>query len=178
MTAPAASVAPAALTAPAVPIAAHTRVLMRTAMTVLTAGAFSTVAFDAFGQALSPALGFAQLAPVGLANATIQAVFGSGSRPGAEALHYFAGMIAYPAGWLLVAEPLRARFAPFLPWIVAATLYGVFLWAFALYGMAHLVAGMPPFLGFSGITWVALVGHVLFALVAASVGKLRDPSAT
>ncbi|MEM1428448.1 MAG: hypothetical protein AAGG09_03210 [Pseudomonadota bacterium] len=156
------------------PFAARLDTPVKTAITVLTAGAFSTVAFDVFGQALSPALGYAQLAPVGLANATIQAVFGSGWRPGAEALHYFAGMVAYPAGWLLIAEPLRARFAPFVPWIGAAVLYGIFLWAFALYGMAHLVAGMPPFLGFTGITWVALVGHVLFAVVAAGVGRVRD----
>ncbi len=148
----------------------------RTVATVLTAGAFSTVAFDFFGQALSPALGYAQLAPVGLANATIQAVFGSGWRPGAEALHYTAGMIAYPAGWLLIAEPLRARFTPALPWLSVAVLYGIFLWAFALYGLAHLVAGMPPFLGFTGITWVALVGHILFAVVTASVGRIRAQS--
>jgi hypothetical protein len=40
--------------------------------------------------------------------------------------------------------------------------------------MAHLVAGNPAFLGFTGITWVALVGHVLFALVAAWVVAWRD----
>lgn len=149
---------------------------VRTITTVLTAGAFSTVAFDFFGQALSPALGFAQLAPVGLANATINAVFGSGWRPGAEALHYMAGMIAYPAGWALIVEPMRARVTPSLPWLSVAVLYGVFLWAFALYGLAHLVAGMAPFLGFTGITWVALVGHILFAVVTAAVVRVREPS--
>jgi hypothetical protein len=45
--------------------------------------------------------------------------------------------------------------------------YGVALWIFALYIMAHLIAGNPAFLGFTGITWVALAGHVLFAVVAA-----------
>ena len=53
-------------------------------------------------------------------------------------------------------------------------LYGVLLWVFALYVMAHLIAGNPPFLGFTGITWVALVGHVLFALVAAAIVRWRD----
>ena len=42
--------------------------------------------------------------------------------------------------------------------------------------MAHLIAGLPAFLGFTGITWVALVGHVLFALVAAAVYRWRDGS--
>ncbi len=142
--------------------------------TLLIAGAAATVAFDFFGQALSPALGFAQLAPVGLANQVIKTVFGVGWRPGAEMLHYFAGMIAYPLGWFLIAEPLRARVAPWLHWSFAAVAYGVALWVFALYGMAHLIAGMKPFLGFTGITWVALWGHVLFAVVVASVGRLRS----
>ncbi|MEM7644452.1 MAG: hypothetical protein AAF366_18290, partial [Pseudomonadota bacterium] len=48
------------------------------------------------------------------------------------------------------------------------------LWIFALYVMAHLVAGMPAFLGFTGITWVALWGHVLFGVVAALVIELRS----
>ena len=144
------------------------------AKTVLVAGAFATLAFDIFGQALSPALGFAQLAPVGLANGVIKALTGAGWRPGAEMLHYFAGLVAYPLGWFLIAEPLRARLTPWLHWSLAAVAYGVFLWIFALYGMAHLIAGMKPFLGFTGITWVALWGHVLFALVVATTGRLRS----
>lgn len=147
-------------------------------VTVITAGALSTVAFDFYGQALSPMLGHPTLAPVPLANAVISTVFGQGWRPGAEAMHYAAGLIAYPAGWLLVAEPLRRRLAPAVPWLAAAVIYGVFLWAFALYGMAHVVAGNPPFLGFTGITWVALVGHVLFAVVAAVVARVRHGGRT
>ncbi|MEL6206897.1 MAG: hypothetical protein AAFR47_16505 [Pseudomonadota bacterium] len=149
---------------------------LRTAVTILTAGAFSTVAFDFFGQALSPATGNAQLAPVGLANAVISKVFGAGWRPGAEMLHYAAGMIAYPAGWVLFAEPLRERVAPMVPWFAAAFLYGVVLWVFALYVMAHLVAGNAPFLGWGNITWVALWGHVLFAVVTAIVTRVRQTS--
>lgn len=52
-------------------------------------------------------------------------------------------------------------------------LYGIALWVFALYFMAHLVAGNPAFLGFTGITWVALAGHILFAVVAAIVERAR-----
>ncbi len=132
------------------------------------AGALATVAFDFFGQSLSPGLGFAALAPVPLANQVIQTLTGAPWAPGAHFLHYAAGMVAYPLGWLVVAEPLRRRILPALPWLASAVLYGVVLWIFALYVMAHLVAGNPPFLGFTGITWVALVGHVLFAVVAAA----------
>lgn len=145
----------------------------RLVITILTAGAFATVAFDFFGQALSPGLGFASLAPVPLANQVIQTLFGQPFTPGAHALHYFAGMIAYPAGWVLIAEPLRRRILPALPRLAAAVLYGVALWIFALYIMASLIAGNPPFLGFTGITWVALIGHVLFALVADMVTRWR-----
>jgi len=140
---------------------------------VLFAGAVATLVFDFFGQAVSPALGFANLAPVPLANQVIATLFGQTFTPGAQALHYLAGLVAYPLGWLLVVDPLARRLAPGLPWAVTAAAYGVVLWVFALYVMAHLVAGNPAFLGFTGITWVALVGHVLFALTAAAVFRAR-----
>lgn len=148
--------------------------ILRNAVTIVTAGAFATLAFDFFGQSLSPWLGFAKLAPVGLANAVLQNIFGAGFAPAAEALHYFAGIVAYAFGWVAIVEPLRRRLAPTLHWSLAAVAYGVALWIFALYGMAHLIAGMPPFLGFTGITWVALVGHVVYALVAAAVTNYRQ----
>ena len=142
--------------------------------TMALAGACATVAFDFFGQSLSPMLGFANLAPVPLANNVIQTLFGATYRPGAEFLHYFAGMVAYPLGWMLLARPIARTFAPRLGWVAPAVAYGVVLWIFALYVMAHLVAGNPAFLGFTGITWVALVGHVIFALVAAWVVDWRE----
>ncbi len=146
----------------------------RSLVTMLVAGALATVAFDFYGQSLSPMLGFAGLAPVPLAKASLQALFGVASDPAAQMLHYIAGLIAYPLGWMLLARPLAARLAPQLPWWVAAAAYGVALWVFALFVMAYLVAGLPAFLGFTGITWVALVGHVLFAIVAAYVVERRD----
>jgi hypothetical protein len=145
-----------------------------TLLTTLLAGAMATVAFDFFGQSLSPMLGFANLAPVPLANNVIRVLFGQTYAPGAQFLHYFTGMVAYPLGWMVVARPLGLWLTPALPWWLVATLYGVVLWVFALYIMAHLVAGNPPFLNFTGITWVALVGHVLFALVTAAVVEWRD----
>ncbi len=145
-----------------------------TLWTMILAGAVATVAFDLFGQSLSPALGFASLAPVPLANAVIQTLTGAPYTPAAHLLHYIAGMIAYPVGWMFIAHPLAQRMTPQLPWAVVAVIYGIGLWIFALYIMAHLIAGMPAFLGFTGITWVALVGHVVFAVVAAIVVRWRD----
>lgn len=142
-------------------------------VTMLYAGAVSIAAFDFFGQALSPMLGYAALAPVGLANQVLQIVTGESIRGGGHLLHYMAGIIAYPLGWMIVVEPLRRALTPNLHWSIAATVYGIALWVFALYVMAHLVAGNPAFLNFTGITWVALIGHVLFALVTAIVYRAR-----
>lgn len=145
-----------------------------TLWTMVLAGATSTVAFDYFGQSLSPMLGFANLAPVPLADNVLRVVFGATYAPGAYLLHYIAGMIAYPVGWMFIAEPLARRVTPSLAWWIVALAYGLALWVFALYFMAHLVAGNPAFLGFTGITWVALVGHVIFALITASVVRWRE----
>lgn len=145
-----------------------------TLWTMLLAGAVALAAFDIFGQALSPMAGFSKLAPVPLANGVIKALTGAGYQPGAHLLHYLAGLIAYPFGWLFIARPIAARMTPFLPWPVTSAIYGVGLWIFALYFMAHLIAGNPPFLGFGQITWVALVGHVIYAMVLAWVVAWRE----
>lgn len=142
---------------------------------ILTAGALATIAFDLFGQGLSPLFGFAKLAPVGLANGTLNAVFGAPPKGAADALHIMTGLLAYPLGYLLVARPVATKILPSLHWSLVAIGYGIGLWVFALYGMAHLVAGLKPFLGFTGITWVALWGHILFALVAAWVLEREAP---
>ncbi|MEM1363061.1 MAG: hypothetical protein AAGF94_15320 [Pseudomonadota bacterium] len=151
----------------------HTQDITHTIVTILTAGAFATLAFDFFGQSLSPWLGFSKLAPVPLTNGVIAMIFGQGFTPAAHAMHYFVGLIGYSLGWVLIIEPLRARFAPEVPWLAAAVVYGVALWVWALYFMAHLLVGNPAFLGFTQITWVALVGHVVYAVVAAWVTELR-----
>lgn len=151
------------------------RSLSDTAWTILIAGALATIAFDFFGKGLSPLMGFAKLAPVPLAQSTLKVVFGSVPAGAADALHIITGLIFYPLGYLLVARPVAAKVTPWLHWSVVATAYGIGLWIFALYVMAHLVAGNPPFLGFTGITWVAFWGHVLFGLVAAAVIERRLP---
>ncbi len=135
----------------------------------MSAGAFASVAFDAFGQGLSPLLGYAKLAPVGLAGATLKNIFGANPAGAAYLLHIVTGVVFYTLGYFMIARPIQNAVLPRLHWTVTAVAYGVALWVFALFFMAHLVAGMPAFLGFTGITWVALWGHALFAVVAAWV---------
>ncbi|SDY80477.1 hypothetical protein SAMN05444004_103183 [Jannaschia faecimaris] len=152
-----------------------TRSLPDLAWTVLIAGALATIAFDLFGKGLSPLLGFAKLAPVPLAQSALTVIFGGAPSGAADVLHILTGLIAYPLGYILIARPIAARVTPWLHWSLVAVAYGVGLWIFALYVMAHLVAGNPPFLGFTGITWVALWGHILFAYVAVGVIERRLP---
>ena len=154
-----------------------------TIATLLVAGAFATLAFDLFGQTISPLLkGIvptlgSKLAPVGLANQSLGVITGLGgkfisSHGIGHAMHLFTGLLIYPFGYMFVARPI-SRITPFIPWWVVGIAYGIVLWVFALYVMAHLVAGNPPFLGWSGITWVALWGHIVFALVIAGIVHWR-----
>lgn len=138
---------------------------------LVVGGIAATLAFDLFGQWLSPALGFASLAPVPLATQTLQVLFGDFPEAplGGAILHYATGFVFYPLGYALIARPVARAVTPGLGWPVVSVVYGVALWVFALYVMAHLVAGNPPFLAFTGITWVALIGHVLYAVVLAAV---------
>ncbi|MEM9724826.1 MAG: hypothetical protein AAF909_05100 [Pseudomonadota bacterium] len=132
---------------------------------VLAAGALATVAFDAFGQSLSPLFGYPRLAPVGLANGLLKALTGAGSNAMAEGMHYLIGLIGYPLGWILVAGPAHRAIAPGIPLLIAAALYGIALWAVALYVIGHLIVGNPPFLNFGPLSWVAFVGHIVYAVV-------------
>lgn len=146
---------------------------LRTIGTVLTAGAFATIAFDVFGQALSPLAGYAKLAPVGLAGASIKAIFGANPSGAAYLLHALTGLIFYAVGYFAIARPIQQAVMPRLHWAVTAVVYGIALWVFALYVMAHLVTGNKPFLGWTGITWVALWGHIVYAVVAAAIMEAK-----
>lgn len=144
---------------------------------LLLGGVAATIAFDLFGQWLTPTLGFARLAPEPLAAQTLGTVFGE-IDPGTRAtlaavMHWFTGIVIYSIGYAFVAMPIARAIIPSISWVVVAVAYGVVLWVFALYIMAHLVNGNPPFLGFTGITWVALIGHVLFALVLGALVPKR-----
>ncbi len=132
-------------------------------------GIASLIAFDVFGQLLSPAAGFVELTPVMLAELVIAKLFGVASPNGAFVLHLLTGLLFYPLGYLFAARPIAQAYAPQTPWWVVGTVYGAVTWLWAVYVMAYLVAGLPAFFGFTEFTWVALVGHVLFGWVAAAV---------
>ena len=153
--------------------------------TALLAGAFATLGFDFFGQTLSPLmkdvaapyLG-AKLAPVALANQSLGVITGLGGKLISQygighGLHLLTGLMLYPLAYMLAARPISKAVMPSLPWWATGMAYGVALFVFALYIMAHLVAGNPPFLGWGNITWVALWGHMVFGLIVAGVYHWR-----
>ena len=130
------------------------------------AGFIATNAFDLWGQVVSPALGFANLSPHGLA----KSLLGKLGLPNSDFAGYFfhfylVGLIGYPVGWFFVFKPIWTRlFGTRLGWFVPSAIYGFGLWVFAIGGVTS-IAGLPFFLNFTGITWVALVGHVLYGIV-------------
>jgi hypothetical protein len=141
----------------------------RTLGLMFVAGFFATLAFDTWGQIVSPALGFANLSPHGLA----KSLLGSLGLPNSDFAGYFmhfylVGLIGYPLGWMFIFAPLWRRIIGSTHWLIPATIYGAGLWVFAIGGITA-IAGLPFFLDFTGITWVALVGHTLYGIVLVAV---------
>ena len=142
---------------------------LQTLGAMCAAGMFATMAFDFWGQVVSPALGFANLSPHGLAKSLFAALgLPSGDFAGYFMHFYLVGLIGYPFGWLFIFAPIWARIIGQTHWFIPATLYGAGLWVFAIGGVTA-VAGLPFFLGFTGITWVALAGHTLYGIVLVAV---------
>lgn len=141
-----------------------------TITTALLAGIAADVTWEIWARLITPLWVGGPLEPAAL----VQSVFGLSSWPLAELIHLVVGFLFYPLGYLYLARPLARAVAPWLRWWLVALCYGIGLWIFALYIMAHLIAGLPAFLGFIPLTWASLVGHLLFALVLACVVRWRD----
>lgn len=139
------------------------------------AGAVATMAFDLWGQIVSPGLGWANLSPHGLAKSLL-GTFGlpNGDFAGYFVHFYLVGLLGYPIGWLFVFKPIWNRVLGGVGgWFLPAAVYGFGLWVFAIGGITA-IAGLPFFLNFTGIAWVALVGHVLYGIVLVLVLHLAD----
>jgi hypothetical protein len=140
---------------------------------MFVAGFMATNAFDLWGQLISPGLGLANLSPHGLAKSLLGALgLPSGDFAGYFVHFYLVGLIGYPVGWLFVFKPIWDMIiGERLGWFAPAALYGFGLWIFAIGGIT-LIAGLPFFLNFTAITWVALVGHVLYGIVLVATLRL------
>ncbi|MBH0237193.1 hypothetical protein [Methylobrevis albus] len=139
------------------------------AVTIVLAGLSADVLWEVWARLITPIFVGGPLEPAGL----VQSVFGLQSRFLAELIHAAVGIIAYPIGYLFVARPLQRALLPGLPLLLTGIGFGIGLWIFALYVMAHLIAGLPAFLGFIPLTWASLVGHVIFGVTVALVVRRR-----
>lgn len=137
---------------------------------MFVAGFFATLAFDFWGQVLSPVLGLGALSPHGLARSLLDSLGLPNSAFAGYFVHfYLVGLIAYPVGWLAVFKPAWMACDRWgMHWSIPAVLYGFGLWVFAIGGIT-VIAGLPFFLGFATITWVALIGHMLYGVVLVAV---------
>jgi len=146
----------------------------RTLGLMFVSGFFATVAFDLWGQVISPALGFANLSPHGLAKSLLGAL----GLPNNDFMGYFmhfylVGLIGYPVGWMFIFAPIWGRIFGNTHWFIPAAIYGFGIFVFAIGGITA-IAGLPLFLDFTGITWVALVGHTLYGIVLVAVLQIID----
>lgn len=148
---------------------------MATLGATFVAGFFASNAFDLWGQMISPALGFANLSPHGLARSLLGSLgLPNGNFAGYFMHFYLVGLIGYPVGWLFVFWPIWKKVMGETHWFLPSAIYGFGLWVFAIGGIT-LIAGLPFFLNFTGITWVALVGHVLYGIVLVFMFQFTKP---
>lgn len=141
-----------------------------TLVTAVLAGLAADLAWEFWARAITPLWVGGPLEPAAL----VQSVFGFRNLFLAESIHVIVGVLFYPLGYLYIARPLARLLTPFLPWWMVGAGFGVGLWIFALYAMAHLIAGLPPFLGFIKLTWASLLGHILFGVVTAAIVRWRE----
>lgn len=141
-----------------------------TLVTAVMAGIAADVAWEVWARLITPLWVGGPLEPAAL----VQSVFGLESRVLAELVHGVVGVVFYPLGYLYIARPIARVVTPFLPWWVVGLGFGAGLWVFALFVMAHLIAGLPAFLGFIPLAWASLVGHLIFGVVCAAVVRWRE----
>lgn len=138
--------------------------------TILLSGLAAEFVWEIWARVITPLWVGGPLEPAAL----VQDVFRLDSRLAAEIIHFAVGLIAYPLGYIWIARPIAGALFPWMPWWLVALGYGTGLWVFALYIMAHLVAGHPAFLGFIPLTWASLVGHLAFAVALVAVIEARS----
>jgi hypothetical protein len=86
------------------------------------------------------------------------------SRPLAELLHGFTGLVGYPVAYFMLSRMLRQIGMPMIGWI-----WGVITYFIAL-GFFAPLAGQPFLLhSFPVLSFMSLVGHAIYGYVAALV---------
>lgn len=143
---------------------------LTTLATAILAGLGADLTWEVWARLVTPFIVGGPLEPAAL----VQSVFGFSNVLAAEVIHAVVGIVFYPLGYLFIARPIARVVTPFLPWWIVGLGFGAGLWVFALYVMAHLAAGLPPFLNFIPLAWASLAGHLIFGLVCALIVRVRE----
>ncbi len=133
-------------------------------------GAAGLLTWELFARLLTPQVIGGPLEPASLIISLFENLFAfNPGRPAAEALHYVTGIAGYPLAYYVLTRVARSL-GPTLDGL----LWGVATWVIAL-GLFASLAGLPFMLGFIPLSWMSLVGHMLYAMVAVGVFlELRD----
>ncbi|PKA39919.1 hypothetical protein N2599_29255 (plasmid) [Rhizobium sullae] len=138
--------------------------------TIILSGLAANITWEIWARLITPLWVGGPLEPAAL----VQSVFGFNNLLLAEMIHAIVGVVFYPIGYLFIARPLQRLIVPKLPLLLTGIGFGIGLWIFALYVMAHLFGGQPAFLGFVTLTWASLIGHMLFGTVVAFVVRRME----
>ncbi len=169
------------------------------AAALVVGGVAGLLVWEFFARVVAVELAGGPLSPIGLVEAVLGkfgiwealALSGSERRAVAESVHYATGLVIYPLGYLAIVRPIaRASPFPLSGWLLVGLVYGLALTVFAIYVLAHLVAGFPPFLGWLGaleraasgaaplstavthIGFASLLGHVAYGVALAGAVRL------
>ena len=133
-------------------------------------GAAGLLAWEVFARLLTPAVIGGPLEPAALIISLFENLLGlNPGRSAAEALHYLTGIALYPLAYWLLTRPAGSA-GP----TVDGLAWGVATWIVAL-GLFASLAGLPFMLGYIPLTWMSLVGHLLYAMVAVSLYHELQP---
>jgi len=136
----------------------------RTVRDLLIGGAAGLLVWELFARWITPKILGGPLEPASLIITLFQNLIGlNPGRPFAEALHIVTGIALYPlAYWVLTR--LTRSLGPTLDGL----LWGIATWVIAL-GLFASLAGLPFMLNFIALSWLSLVGHMLYAMVAVTL---------
>ena len=132
----------------------------RALIALFAGGLLGLVVWEVFARVITPLVLGGPLEPAGLIISLFRNLIDiNPGRPAAEVIHYLTGIFFYPIGYYILS-----RIASFGA-VVDGLAWGVITWVLAL-GVFASLAGFPFMLNFIPLTWMSLLGHVLYALVA------------
>ncbi|MEL6291097.1 MAG: hypothetical protein AAFQ44_04830 [Pseudomonadota bacterium] len=130
---------------------------------LIAGGALGLLLWELSARVLAPQIIGGPMEPAGLIQALAAKMLGLqlGKLP-AEGVHYATGLIGYPIGYWILSRIVSFGSA------IDGVIWGVVTWFLAL-GVFAWLAGFGFLLGYGNLTWLSLMGHLLYGMAAVSV---------